>query len=117
MILPRQTLPALDIDYGWNKRHDCAGEELTQLKTAVTGVREALADLKANADAAKASVIKLNVRDARDSLRRRLQQLSPETTAIQVVFAGCCWVYRFHLQSACDTPLTASLHTDVQPTV
>ena len=62
----------------------CTGEELAQLKTAVTGVKEALADLKANADPAKASVIKLNVRDARDSLRRRLQQLSPETTAIQV---------------------------------
>lgn len=61
-----------------------AGEELSQLKTAVTGMKEALADLKANTDPARAAVIKLNVRDARDSLRRRLSQISPETLAIQV---------------------------------
>lgn len=78
--------------------HLCAGEELAQLKTAVTGVKEALADLKANADPAKASVIKLNVRDARDSLRRRLQQLSPETTAIQVQSAPCCFEHTTDLQ-------------------
>ena len=47
-------------------------------------MKEALADLKANTDPARAAVIKLNVRDARDSLRRRLSQISPETLAIQV---------------------------------
>lgn len=61
-----------------------AGEELAQLKTAVTGVKESLADLKANTDPAKAAVIRLNVQDARNSLRRRLNQLSPDTTSIQV---------------------------------
>lgn len=67
----------------------CTGEELAQLKTAVTGVKEALADLKANTDPAKAAVIRLNVQDARDSLRRRLNQLSPDTTSLQVSPAGC----------------------------
>ena len=70
----------------WSVSELLTGEELSQLKTAVTGVKEALADLKANTDPARAAVIKLNVRDARDSLKRRLSQISPETTAIQVVF-------------------------------
>ena len=48
------------------------------------GVREALADLRANVEPARTSVLKVNVRDARDSLRRRVNQIGPETSAIQV---------------------------------
>lgn len=59
-------------------------EELAELKGAVVGVREALADLRANVEPARTTVLKVNVRDARDSLRRRLNQMSPATSAIQV---------------------------------
>ena len=59
-------------------------EELAELKAAVVGMRGALADLRANVEPARNSVLKVNVRDARDSLRRRVNQISPETSAIQV---------------------------------
>ncbi len=61
-----------------------AAEELAELKTAVLGVREALSDLRANVEPSRASVLRVNVRDARDSLRRRVNQISPETSARQV---------------------------------
>ena len=61
-----------------------AAEELAELRTAVLGVREALSDLRANTEPSRASVLKLNVRDARDSLQRRVNQISPETSARQV---------------------------------
>lgn len=61
-----------------------AAEELAELQAAVVGVREALADLRANVEPARTSVLKVNVRDARDSLRRRVNQISPETSALQV---------------------------------
>ena len=61
-----------------------AAEELSELKAAVQGVREALADLRSNVEPSRSTVLKVNVRDARDSLRRRINQLSPETSSIQV---------------------------------
>ena len=64
-----------------------AAEELAELRQAVLGVREALADLRANVEPSRTSVLKLNVRDARDSLRRRVNQLSPETSSIQVGYS------------------------------
>ena len=69
----------------WN-----TAEELAELKAAVVGVKEALTDLRANVEPARTSVLKVNVRDARDSLRRRVNQISPETSAIQVY--GHCYV-------------------------
>lgn len=60
-----------------------SAEELAELRTAVLGVREALSDLRANTEPSRASVLKLNVRDARDSLQRRVHQISPETSARQ----------------------------------
>ena len=61
-----------------------AAEELAELQAAVVGVREALSDLRANVEPARTSVLKVNVRDARDSLRRRVNQISPETSSLQV---------------------------------
>ncbi len=46
------------------------------------GVREALFDLRANAEPSRAPVLKVNVRE---SLRRRVNQISPETSARQVM--------------------------------
>ncbi|DBA93499.1 TPA: hypothetical protein ACH3X3_013598 [Trebouxia sp. C0006] len=60
-----------------------SAEELAELQTAVSGVREALSDLRANVELSRAPVLKVNVRDARDSLRRRVNQISPETSARQ----------------------------------
>lgn len=60
-----------------------SAEELSELKAAVQGVREALADLRSNVEPSRSTVLKVNVRDARDSLRRRINQLSPETSSIQ----------------------------------
>ena len=61
-----------------------AAEELAELRGAVLGVRQALTDLRANGDPSRASMLKVNARDARDSLRRRVNQISPETLSRQV---------------------------------
>lgn len=84
----------------------CVAEELAELRTAVLGVREALSDLRANAEPSKASVLKLNVRDARDSLRRRVNQISPETSAIQVLIFE---VWSDRSQTVCASSFVSSL--------
>ena len=66
-----------------------AAEELAELKAAVISVKGALADLRTNVEPARTTVLKVNVRDARDSLRRRVSQISPETSAIQVHRSRC----------------------------
>ncbi len=60
------------------------------------GVREALSDLRANAEPSRAPVLKVNVRDARDSLRRRVNQISPETSARQVTSCLCPHMQYWH---------------------
>ncbi|KAK9807045.1 hypothetical protein WJX72_011840 [[Myrmecia] bisecta] len=50
--------------------------EMTNLRGAVADMREALTQLRVNTDPSKVSIYRLNVRDARDGLARRLSQLS-----------------------------------------
>ncbi len=80
-------------------RECCAAEELAELQTAVSGVREALSDLRANVELSRAPVLKVNVRDARDSLRRRVNQISPETSARQVTPCLCPCVQYWQKQN------------------
>ena len=61
-----------------------AAQEVLELREAVTGLKDCLAALRSNTNIAKDAVLKVNVRDARDGLNRRLRQLSPTTVALQV---------------------------------
>lgn len=51
---------------------------------AMTAVRGALEALAANVDPSQDAVLRLNMRDARTGLARRLDQLAPATTASAV---------------------------------
>lgn len=51
--------------------------EMTEIKSAVAGVKAALEDLRANTDASRAGMLKLNLKEARDILARRLQEVAP----------------------------------------
>jgi hypothetical protein len=70
------------------------------LRSAVGDLREALAALANNGSVAEDGVLRLNVREARTSLNRRLAQLSPATfnTMVgfffpcSVVLSWLCWV-------------------------
>ena len=55
-----------------------AAAEVATLRTAVTAVREAAMELQAAADPAQQPMLRLNLREARDILARRLEQLSPQ---------------------------------------
>ena len=57
---------------------------MLELREAVTGLKDCLTALRSNTDIAKDAVLKVNVRDARDGLNRRLRELSPTTVALQV---------------------------------
>ena len=61
-----------------------AAQEVLELREAVTGLKDRLTALRSNTDIAKDAVLRVNVRDARDGLHRRLRQLSPTTVALQV---------------------------------
>ena len=54
-----------------------AASEMTEIKSAVSGVKAALEDLRANADPSRAAMLKLNLKEARDILARRLQETAP----------------------------------------
>lgn len=56
-----------------------AAAEMLQLQMAVAGVRRAIEELSANADPNKEKMFKLNGRDARDLLARRVREISPAT--------------------------------------
>lgn len=60
-------------------RESRAAVELADLKTAVGQMRDSLSALTSNTDPMKEGLLKVNAREARDALPRRLQQLSPET--------------------------------------
>jgi hypothetical protein len=53
-----------------------AAAELVEIQSAVMSVREQLSTLQSNADASKIPMIKLNLREAAQSLNRRLDQRS-----------------------------------------
>ena len=61
-----------------------AAQEVLELRKAVTGLKNCLTALRSNTDTAKDAMLKVNVRDARDGLNRRLRQLSPMLVALQV---------------------------------
>lgn len=50
--------------------------EMQELKNAVSGVKDTLDAIKLNVDPSKTSMLKLNLREARDQLARRLQEAS-----------------------------------------
>jgi len=47
---------------------------MAEVRTAVTGVKAALEELRANADPSRAALLRLNLREARDMLARRLRE-------------------------------------------
>ncbi|KAF6254764.1 P-loop containing nucleoside triphosphate hydrolase protein [Scenedesmus sp. NREL 46B-D3] len=51
--------------------------EMTEIKHAVEGVRAALEELRGNSDTARAGMLRLNLKEARDILARRLQETAP----------------------------------------
>ena len=57
---------------------------MVDLRGAVANLRSALAELSANAELAQEGVLKLNVIDARASLSRRLDQLTPAALNLTV---------------------------------
>jgi hypothetical protein len=52
---------------------------MTEIKAAVAGLKAALEAVRANADPARNSMLRLNLREARDILARRLQEVGPGT--------------------------------------
>ena len=61
-----------------------AAAEMVDLRGAVANLRSALADLSANTELAQEGVLKLNVIEARASLSRRLDQLTPAALNLTV---------------------------------
>ncbi len=55
----------------------CAASEMSEVRVAVAGVKEALEALRANADPTRSGMLRLNLREARDILARRLQETAP----------------------------------------
>ena len=62
----------------------CAAAEMADLREGVAALRQALDALVANAAPAQDAVLRLNVREARLSLGRRVQQLSAASAAALV---------------------------------
>ncbi|KXZ46820.1 hypothetical protein GPECTOR_40g554 [Gonium pectorale] len=53
--------------------------EMTEIKKAVSGLKAALDAVRANTDVANTNILRLNLREARDQLARRLAEISPST--------------------------------------
>jgi hypothetical protein len=47
---------------------------MSEIRLAVSGVKESLESLRANADASRAGILRLNLRESRDMLARRLRE-------------------------------------------
>lgn len=50
---------------------------MTEIKIAVNGVKVALEEVRSNADPTRTSMLRLNLKEARDILARRLQEIAP----------------------------------------
>ncbi|KAK9806545.1 hypothetical protein WJX73_009577 [Symbiochloris irregularis] len=57
--------------------------EMTNVRSAVEGLRDAIARLASNTSPASEGVLELNLRERRDALSRSIQQLSPATLSKQ----------------------------------
>lgn len=53
---------------------------MTEIKNAVSGLKGALDALRTNSDVAAAGIQRLNLKEARDQLARRLAEISPATS-------------------------------------
>lgn len=58
-----------------------AAAELVEIQAAVFAVRESLSALQTNPDASREGMLKLNLREAVQSLSRRLEQCGPATSS------------------------------------
>lgn len=56
-----------------------AASEITEIRNAVSGLKGALDAMRSNTDVAATNMLKLTLREARDQLGRRLQEVSPAT--------------------------------------
>ena len=59
----------------------CAAAEMSEIRDSVTSLRSSLEAIKQNVDASRSSILTLNLREARDRLSRRIQEVSPATAA------------------------------------
>ncbi|KAG2440004.1 hypothetical protein HXX76_004121 [Chlamydomonas incerta] len=55
--------------------------EMTEIKNAVSGLKSALDAVRTNIDPASTNILRLNLREARDQLSRRVAEVSPATEA------------------------------------
>ncbi|KAG2454767.1 hypothetical protein HYH02_000602 [Chlamydomonas schloesseri] len=55
--------------------------EMTEIKNAVSGLKNALDAVRTNIDPASTNILRLNLREARDQLSRRVAEVSPATEA------------------------------------
>lgn len=56
-----------------------AASELTEIKSAVTGLKDALEGVRNNNDTSRVALVRLSLKEARDLLSRRLNEISPAT--------------------------------------
>ena len=54
---------------------------MTEIRTAVSALRGALEAVRTNADIAATNMLRLNLKEARDLLARRLGEVSPATAS------------------------------------
>lgn len=48
---------------------------MAEIKNAVLGLKQALEDIRSNTDASQVNIVKLNLKEARDMLARRLYEV------------------------------------------
>ena len=88
-----------------------AAAEMVDLRAAVVGIREAFADVSANAAPDQAGVLLLNLKEKRDLLARKIRQLSPSTLSVQVLtppsHLRCVWC---RTRQTCCTRPSSSVH-------
>ena len=54
---------------------------MTEIKNAVSGLKAALDGVRQNTDVANTNILRLNLREARDQLARRVAEVSTSTEA------------------------------------
>lgn len=67
----------------WHKEDVAASQivsEVTEIKKAVEGLQATLEEIRANADPSRVAMVRLNLREARDLLARRLDEVAIDDT-------------------------------------